>query len=99
MYWRLGDVTLRPGATERVLARFATDGMAAVGNVEARWEIGGGAGSGLAVSVAKAGGGVVDPFADEEGWALGGSGGAGAAGGWEKVAGERRLVSGTYVAV
>lgn len=105
LYWRLGDVTFwNANITQQLRARFFTDGEARPGNVEARWEISGeeavGLGSGLSVSrlvreegAAGAAGGSAeaDPFADETA--------ASSAGAWRGVAGVRRIVSGSYVAV
>ena len=92
IYWRVPEVTLHAGsASEKLLARFTTEGEASPGKVDVRWEIvGQGAlGSGLGVRIAKEGdSGGNDPFADDD------NGGRT----WEEVAGERRLVSGTYTA-
>lgn len=102
IYWHLGDVVLKAGeAAGKLLARFATEGEAGNGSVEARWEIGGeqvlGVGSGMAVSVLNPenGGAKADPFADEEG-----NGGevSSSAGEWRGVSGVRKCVSGSYVA-
>ncbi|KAI9852913.1 MAG: hypothetical protein M1838_003707 [Thelocarpon superellum] len=42
IYWRLGDLTLEPGAAPtKVLARFTTESEAKPGAAEARWEING----------------------------------------------------------
>ena len=105
IYWRLGNVTLEKLAQSmpRVVARFATEGEAKPGSVEAQWEVGGehavGFGSSLGISQAspsatsqkEEGGSGADPFADE--------GGAGtAAAGFKEVPTTKRLMSGTYVA-
>ncbi|KAJ9659002.1 hypothetical protein H2201_007524 [Coniosporium apollinis] len=109
LYWRLGDVTFwNANITQQLRARFFTDGEARPGNVEARWEISGeeavGLGSGLSVSrlvrgeegaagpegAVGSGSAEADPFADET---------ASSAGAWRGVAGVRRIVSGSYVAV
>lgn len=90
IFWQLNDITLRPGsAPEKLLARFATDTEATGGHVESRWEIAGGVGSGLAVSLHVNEG--ADPFADES--AAGSS-----AGNWKPVPSQRRIVSGQYTA-
>ena len=98
IYWKLGDLTLEKGSSrtsQKLLARFATDGEAKAGAVEARWEIVGehavGIGSGLGLSLATAAaakeegvsGTSSDPFADEspEKSATGATGGGAAAGG------------------
>lgn len=98
IFWPLGDVKLAAGAQPaKLLARFATDAEAKAGAVEARWELSGaenveGLGSEVGVSVkgengaAGAQGEAADPFADEEATA------------WREVRGERKLVSGHYVA-
>lgn len=42
VYWRLGDVTFtRENLAKKLVAQFKTEGEAKIGNVEARWEIGG----------------------------------------------------------
>jgi hypothetical protein len=92
IFWTLGDITLTTGgAAQKLLARFATEGEAKGGAVEARWETTGeGLGSGVGVSVKGEQGGAVDssdPFADEE-----------AANGWKEVRGAKKLASGHYVA-
>lgn len=92
IFWPLGDIVLAAGgAPTKLLARFATEGEAKGGAVEARWEVAGeGLGSGVGVSVKGENGGVVDssdPFADEE-----------TSGGWKEVRGPRKLASGQYVA-
>lgn len=95
IHWRLDDLTLTPGApSQKLLARFTTDGEARAGRVEARWEITASdsshqLGSGLGVSRADAST-AADPFADE--------GRTGSHGSWVAVPSARRLVSGTYVA-
>lgn len=91
IFWSLGDVTLTTGTDpKKLLARFATEGEAKGGAVEARWEaVGEGLGSGVGVSVKGENGGNVDssdPFADEE------------ANGWKEVRGVKKLASGHYVA-
>lgn len=94
IFWPLGDVELSAGAAPtKLLARFATEGEAKGGAVEARWESVGIAGSGVAVSSKGESGGVgsgdaSDPFADE------GAGGEA----WREVKGARKVVSGNYVA-
>ncbi|KAF2174260.1 hypothetical protein M409DRAFT_16524 [Zasmidium cellare ATCC 36951] len=97
VYWQLGDVTLSTGAApEKLLARFATDGEAKGGSIEARWEISGehaaGLGSALSVSQSAAGEGA-DPFADEEG-----AGAGGANTNWKMVPLVKKIASGSYVA-
>lgn len=97
IYWQLGDIELSPGAAPtKLLARFATDGLAKQGRCEARWEISGasaaGVGSGLGLSV-QAHGGEDDPFKDEDGV------GTMQVPGWRNVAAVRKIVSGTYQAV
>jgi hypothetical protein len=92
IFWTLGDITLTTGgAAQKLLARFATEGEAKGGAVEARWETTGeGFGSGVGVSVKGEQSGAVDssdPFADEE-----------AANGWKEVRGVKKLASGHYVA-
>lgn len=99
IYWRLGEITLRPGAPlERVLARFTTEGQAVPGKVEARWEINNpqaGLGSGLNVSVAESSSaGAADPFADEDDLYSAGDSGKS----WKEIEGTKRLVSGSYTA-
>jgi hypothetical protein len=88
IFWTLGDITLTTGgAAQKLLARFATEGEAKGGAVEARWETTGeGFGSGVGVSV-KGAVDSSDPFADEE-----------AANGWKEVNGVKKLASGHYVA-
>lgn len=96
MFWQLNDVTLTAGAAPgRLLARFATEGEAKGGNVEARWEITGtnaqGLGSGLSVSIqgqSSGAGDGSDPFADEGGQSAN----------WRSAPGVKRLTSGTYTA-
>lgn len=77
IYWKLGDVTFtKENTPQKLVAQFKTDGEAKVGNVEARWEIGGEhlpkMGSGLAVSKLETDGkeekdeSEDDPFADAE---------------------------------
>lgn len=77
VYWKLGDVTFtKENEPQKLVAQFKTDGEAQVGNVEARWEIGGehltNLGSGLAVSKLETdgkeeeNGSEDDPFADAE---------------------------------
>lgn len=87
IFWPLGDVVLSPGAAPaKLLARFATEGEARGGAVEARWELGGGGGVAVGVSVRGESGGEADPFADEE-----------VGGGWRVCGGSRRVVGGSYV--
>ena len=96
IYWQLNDVTLTPdGAPQKLLARFATEGEASGGHVEAKWEVSSeGVGSAVAVSVLEksdaAGAGGDDPFADEDAVRKSGEGE------WRAVKGARRLVSGHY---
>jgi len=97
--WRLGDITLTPGAApEKLLARFVTETQGKQGKVEAKWEIGSATeslGSGLGVSVMETGGAsAADPFADDDPSASNSS-----LGNWKKVIVGRRLVSGTYLAM
>ncbi|KAM0719037.1 hypothetical protein Q7P37_004942 [Cladosporium fusiforme] len=100
IFWPLGDVTLTVGAQPtKLLARFTTDSEAKSGAVESRWELSGaqnveGLGSGVNVSVKGENGAgaagaaeAADPFADEE-----------ASASWREARGERKLVSGHYVA-
>jgi len=101
IYWRLEDLVMKAGAPpEKVLARFATDGEATPGRVEARWEISGGQaerfGSGLSVSnqddAGPAGGhDGSDPFADEDVSER-------PATHWKDIRTVRKLISGTYQA-
>ena len=73
IYWKLGDLVLsaHDESAKKLLARFATEGEAKPGSVEARWEITGEAavplGSGLNVSQISGvkEDGSSDPFADE----------------------------------
>jgi len=102
--WRLGSVTLTPGApAEKLLARFSTEGQGRQGKVEVRWEIASAPeslGSGLGVSVLESGASTAsasaDPFADEDAGAT--SGLNGGAGSFRQVRAARKLVSGTYQA-
>ena len=102
--WRLGSVTLTPGApAEKLLARFSTEGQGRQGKVEVRWEIASAPeslGSGLGVSVLESGGSTAsasaDPFADEDASAANGMNEG--AGSWRQVRAARKLVSGTYQA-
>lgn len=94
IYWRLNELPLTPGTpSQKVLARFATNGPALPGKVEAKWEISGvssaevGLGSGLDVSEMDNSGGSSDPFADDSVIST-----------WKSVGSLRKLVSGTYVA-
>ena len=98
VYWKLGDVTLDGYAEvpQKMLARFTTEGEAAPGNVEVRWEIedehSAGLGSGLGLSQAsspKEEGS--DPFADE-------STSPTASGVYKEVPLVRKITSGKYVA-
>jgi F-BAR domain only protein len=76
IYWKLGDLTLEKDneSGQRLLARFATDGEAKPGIVEARWEISGehvqGLGSELGVSITNGdkaqGTDSPNPFSDED---------------------------------
>ncbi|KAK3116465.1 Suppressor of Profilin deletion [Teratosphaeriaceae sp. CCFEE 6253] len=98
IYWQLGEVTLRAGATpDKLLARFTTESEASSGSVEARWEVAGenvlGLGSGLGISLQSqtGGGGEADPFADEDH-----AGGLMAV--WRGVQGVKKLASGAYSA-
>lgn len=82
IFWQLGDVTLTPeAAPQKLLARFATEGEASGGHVEARWEMSGEGGSGIAVSMQERN--ADDPFADEDA-------------AWKAVQGVRRIVAGGY---
>lgn len=99
--WRLGDITLSPGAApEKLLARFVTESEGKQGKVEAKWEISSASeslGSGLGVSVLGSGGAsaaAADPFADDDPSASSAS-----LGSWKKIGAGRRLVSGTYLAM
>lgn len=89
IFWSLGDVSLSTsGAAQKLLARFATEGEAKGGAVEARWEVSGeGLGSGVGVSAKGGAAESSDPFADEE-----------ANSGWKEVRGVKKLASGHYVA-
>lgn len=89
IFWQLGDVTLSPDAApQKMLARFATEGEASGGHVEARWEVAGegakGVGSGIGVSVAEKK--ADDPFADEDA----------AEREWRVVPGVKRVTAGHY---
>ena len=86
IYWQLGDVTLTAGQQQKLLARFITEGEAAQGRIEARWEAVGSEGSGL--SVTSKGDGEEDPFRDEDAH--------GAVSGWRMVGQTKKMVSGTY---
>ena len=99
IHWRLGDLSLEPppagaASQQRLLARFTTEGTARPGSVEARWEMGGGVGSGLGMSVAAEPAeeeeGREDPFADAKGGER--------EEGWREVGVLRKLVSGKYIA-
>lgn len=94
IYWQLNDITLTPDAApQKLLARFATEGEASGGHVEARWELSGddarGLGSGVGVSVSGGKSGD-DPFADEDA--------AAAVKEWKAVQGVRKVIAGGYVA-
>lgn len=93
IYWQLNDVTLTADAApQKLLARFATEGEASGGHVEARWDVSGenakGLGSGIGVSAQEkaVGGGGDDPFADE----------GGAAREWKSVPGVKKIQTGSY---
>jgi hypothetical protein len=90
-YWQLGDVTLQKAntASQKVLARFVTESEPKHCSVDAKWEIGGGTGSGLSVMHLPTGGASDDPFADED---------AGGGSNWKPVKGVRKVVSGVYQA-
>lgn len=97
IYWKLSDLTVdgTTATTNKLLARFSTEGEAKAGNVEARWEISGdatsGVGSGLGLSKSSSGGeanGGSDPFADEDM--------TGTSSNWQEVPVTRRIVSGRY---
>ena len=109
IYWKLGDVTLESnaGSPQKLLARFATDGEARAGTVEARWEITGEQATGLgsrlglsanSTSVEKDESGSSDPFADESP-EKNLTGTTSAASGWKVVPVTRRIVSGRYLAI
>jgi F-BAR domain only protein len=88
VYWHFDNHTITPGsAAEKLLARFATDGQASGGLVEAKWEISSdhAQSSGSALSVSSLSQGAPDPFADADG-------------AWKPVPGVRRITSGSYVA-
>lgn len=83
IYWRFDELKL-DAAPSKALARFATDGTAKQGRVEARWEMSltpGVLGQGLGISRLEGGG---DPFADGSGE-------------WREVRGVRRAMAGSYV--
>jgi hypothetical protein len=92
IYWKLGEVKLdESSGVQKLLARFATEGEAEPGAVQARWEMAGEGvgGSGLGVSVGGgARAGEADPFADGE--ANTGTHG--------EVQVQRKIVSGKYLA-
>lgn len=104
IYWQIGDIELSDPSSgtsseQKLLARFATDGEARAGRIEARWELVGGSGSALSVSVrggSAGGAGEDDPFVDEDANANVNASGS-ARQGWSTVAGPRKVVSGTYV--
>ena len=86
IYWQLGDITISSGSSQKMLARFITEGEAVRGRVEAKFEATDIDGSGLTVSAK--GDAEDDPFQDEDAVA--------ATGTWKAVQGQKRLVSGTY---
>lgn len=99
IYWKLGDLELDgyAEAPKKLIARFATEGEAKPGNVEAKWEVSGeqagGLGSGLGISeMASKEENGSDPFADESTAAAGASTGS-----WKEVAVTRRIISGKYL--
>ena len=101
VYWQLNDLTLSPTTPAgKLLARFATEGEAAGGNVEARWEAsfeGAGLvalGSQLRLSAAGSidEGEGTDPFADEEHAATT------ANDAWRDVKGVKKVVGGAHFA-
>lgn len=98
IYWKLGEVVVKKNAAEqRVLARFATDGEARAGTVEARWEVNSdqanGLGSDLGLSIKDdpigKKGTASDPFSDEVTNDI--------AAHYKSVAVVRKLVSGKYI--
>ncbi|KAM3414293.1 hypothetical protein BST61_g10946 [Cercospora zeina] len=105
IFWKLEEITLRPGSeANKLLAKFVTDGKASGGYVEGRFEVAGeqaqGLGSGLAVSVlgtdGAAAAAAADPFADETAAAAAASSSAAAT--WGNVPTQKKLTSGQYIA-
>jgi hypothetical protein len=110
VFWRIGDVLLEPGVTQKVLGRLLGDqgGQPLPGVVEAKWEIavpsGSLVGSGLGVSwkagvpgEGKGKGTEADPFADED--AGKDAEGEKEGNGWTRIMSVRKIVSGKYDAI
>lgn len=107
--WKLGDLVIDPeqiNGGSKVLARFATDGLAKSTPVEVRWEILGEdadcVGSGLTLSAltASAKEEEADPFADTTGEdkSINGVPEATGIGAWAPLAGAKKVASGKYIA-
>lgn len=111
VFWRLGDVLLEPGSTNKVLGRLLGDqgGQVLPGLVEAKWEIavpaGKVVGSGIGVSwktgaadevEGKGKGPAADPFADEDAVK---SADVGEVNGYKIIESVRKVISGKYDAI
>ncbi|KFX91770.1 hypothetical protein O988_07597 [Pseudogymnoascus sp. VKM F-3808] len=111
VFWRLGDVLLEPGSTNKVLGRLLGDqgGQVLPGLVEAKWEIavpaGNVVGSGIGVSwktgaadevEGKGKGPAADPFADEDAVK---SADVGEVNGYKIIESVRKVISGKYDAI